>query len=203
MRAPTASNPSPTKLISITVMLVIIVLACLMQCFSGQKTPSATAQAIHVPPLPPWQFRACAIHRHLLDYQTDSGPEPMYSFLGLNGKASPFHPPSNSATKGSPQHRALRSTIIDSFQEKGEPLMDMVEKRRKRSGYVEPGQNIPHGAQSDEEARAQIMSQIVTFLLEDESRAHYARVFVTALDRSGWSMSSEKRLKSLKELCRW
>ncbi|KAI8710971.1 hypothetical protein NCS52_01510500 [Fusarium sp. LHS14.1] len=182
MDALSPSNPSPAKLISITVVLIITILACLIQCFSGQKTPLATAQA---------------------NYQTDSGPEPMHSFLGLNAKASPFHPPSSSATKGSPQHRALRSVIIDSFQENSQPLMEMAEKRRKRSGYGEPGQNVPHGAQSDEEARAHIMSQIVTFLLEDESRAHYAKVFVPALDRAGWSMNSEKRLNNPKGLCRW
>ncbi|RSL51380.1 hypothetical protein CEP54_011473 [Fusarium duplospermum] len=127
----------------------------------------------------------------------------MHSFLGLNAKASPFHPPSKSATKDSPEHRTLRSAIIDSYQEEVQPLLEMAENRRKRSDYVEPGQNIHHGAQSDETARAHIMGQIATFLLEDESRAHYARVFVPALDRTSWSMNSEKRQKNLKELCRW
>lgn len=121
----------------------------------------------------------------------------MHSFLGLNANASPFHPPSKSATKGSPQHRALRSAIIDSFQEKGQPLLEMVEKQQRRS------QHSLHGAQSDEGARVHVMSQIVAFLLEDESRAHYARVFVPALDPAGWLMNSEKRLKNLQGLCRW
>ncbi|KAJ4186686.1 hypothetical protein NW767_012528 [Fusarium falciforme] len=130
----------------------------------------------------------------------------MHHFLGLDAKAAPFHPPSKSARKGSPQHRALRSALIDAFQKKAHPLMKTAAMRRTRSSYLEPDRNTPHRTQSYEEANAHIMGQIMTFLLEDEARAYYAKVFVPVLHRAVWPMTpdnSEKRLKTLEKLCRW